>query len=100
MNFDDLTLSQSVLAKILDVPKSNLHKRIADSKIQAVDPTGSRKRYNISDCRKICYSYLSKTQYNIKNKINLFYNFKGGTGKTTLCFQVASMLSLLTRVMD
>lgn len=30
----------------------------------------------------------------VKEKVNIFYNFRGGTGKTTICFQIAAMLAL------
>lgn len=92
--FEDLCLSQTIIAKILSVPKSSLHRKITEENIQPVDLKTTRRRYDVEACRKIFSFYYKDYSKNIKNKVNVFYNFKGGTGKTTVCFQVASMLSL------
>jgi chromosome partitioning protein len=94
MNFEDLYLSQITMANILSVPKSSLHRKISEENIQPIDPQMIRRKYDVGACRKIFSLYFKDYANNIKDKVNVFYNFKGGTGKTTVCFQVASMLSL------
>ena len=91
--FEDLTISQSIISKTLSVSKSVFYKKMIDENIQAVDSNASRKRYDVEAIRKVYSLYLKKNP--IKEKINIFYNFKGGTGKTTVCFQMACMLSLI-----
>lgn len=94
VNFDDLFLTQNALTKILSLSKTTVFNRINEQGIQSVDPQSPRPRYGVSSCRKIIYPYYKDNCKNVKNKINVFYNFKGGTGKTTVCFQLATMLSL------
>lgn len=91
--FEDISLSQIAILKTLSVPKASFYKRVNEIDVQPIDPLASRKRYDIQTIRQIYSLYLKKKSVN--EKINVFYNFKGGTGKTTVCFQMACMLSLV-----
>lgn len=53
------------------------------------------KRYTVENARKITDYLFASTKRPIVQKVQVFYNFKGGTGKTSLCYQVATHLSLL-----
>jgi chromosome partitioning protein len=94
MNFEDLYLSQITMADILSIPRSSLHRKISEENIQPIDPQVVRRKYDACACRKILSLYFKDYANNIKDKVHVFYNFKGGTGKTTVCFQIACMLSL------
>ncbi len=53
------------------------------------------KKYSLSSTRQITKLLYSDHKRPVKQKILSFYNFKGGTGKTSLSFQVATHLAIL-----
>lgn len=91
MDFNDISLTQSCIANIISESVKVINKIAAERNITAINSECINKRYRISDCRQLIRPYFNSK---IQNKVQVFYNFKGGTGKTTLCFQVASMLAL------
>jgi chromosome partitioning protein len=59
------------------------------------DSTSKRTKFSVHDARKIISYYLNKQEVKgTESKVQCFYNFKGGTGKTSVCFQVSSMLAI------
>ncbi len=50
-------------------------------------------RYNASDTRKVLRRFFAE-RYTPTLKTHCFYNFKGGVGKTSICFQVSAHLAL------
>lgn len=53
-----------------------------------------RKKYNFEESRKILYEIAGKDR-KIEKKVQVFFNFKGGTGKTSLCHQMSIHMALL-----
>lgn len=51
-------------------------------------------RYSIEDVRNLL-KQVTFSEMVPPNKVLSFYNFKGGTGKTSICYQVASHLALM-----
>lgn len=93
MLFEDLSISQSAFQKTMPFSKANFYKKIAEGNFPSVvNQNSSRRRFSIESCRKVYELYLEKLQ--VQEKVNVFYNFKGGTGKTTICFQMATMLAI------
>ena len=50
-------------------------------------------KYGVLGVRSVLSHFVSGRN-KIDKKVQCFYNFKGGTGKTSLCFQVSSQLAL------
>jgi chromosome partitioning protein len=50
-------------------------------------------RYSVEQARNIIFANIKKSTINKKR--HAFYNFKGGTGKTSICYQVSSHIALL-----
>jgi len=92
MNFKDINLSQNIISQITSENGSKLNKRIAELGVNAINADSLRKKYDITACRQLIKPILGNIAP--KNKVQIFYNFKGGTGKTTICFQTAFMLSM------
>lgn len=93
MLFENLSISQSAVQKTMPFSKANFYRKVAEENIPAVTAlNSSRRRFNVESCRKVYSLYFDKLP--VKEKVNIFYNFKGGTGKTTICFQIAAMLAL------
>ncbi|MGI2257534.1 ParA family protein [Candidatus Cardinium hertigii] len=53
------------------------------------------KKFSIHDSRNIIKSVRSNKNLPILNKKFAFYNFKGGVGKTSICFQLSSHIALM-----
>lgn len=89
---DGLTqITMSLLAKV--VP-GTISRNITSMNIHPLPSQSQRNlRYSISDARKVISSLDPKKK--IIKKVHAFYNFKGGTGKTSVCFQVAAHLSFM-----
>ncbi len=92
----NMSFNQSMIARISGVT-ANLVSRTAVA--QKIDPLESErshdKRYGIENIRKITNILYAESRRPIQQKVNVFYNFKGGTGKTSLCYQIATHLALL-----
>lgn len=60
-----------------------------------VDSSKRNIRYTVKDSRNILSEFVKQKHPIAKNRaVHAFYNFKGGTGKTTICYQVATHLAL------
>ncbi len=88
--------SQSIIAHLTRLSPNTVSRAISTLNVEAI-PTHTRhnKKYDTQGARKITNYLYAKTKRPIKEKVQVFYNFKGGTGKTTLCYQTATHLSLL-----
>jgi chromosome partitioning protein len=88
-------ITQRTMALLAKVSPAAVSRFISNNKIRHIDNGTQRNcRYSIDDSRKVISS-LSKFPKSVKHKIQAFYNFKGGTGKTSLCYQVASHVALM-----
>lgn len=90
------SVNASILSTVAGVNQSTISRAIQKHDIHPVSDSAKRNhKYNIEDCRKILFSYVkAKNPIKYEKKIHAFYNFKGGTGKTSLCYQTAIGLSL------
>ncbi|MGC8483737.1 MAG: ParA family protein [Thermodesulfobium sp.] len=83
------------MADLSRVNPSTVNKIVGVGNYNPLDSSVSRNiRYNVQDTREIIRKSSNKLPQNIKKFIT-FYNFKGGVGKTTLCYQVSTHLSLM-----
>ncbi len=88
--------NQAKIAAISGVSTKTISRYIAENNIKGVTIEGAHnKKFNISSIRRITKGTYSSTKKKVIDKVQVFYNFKGGTGKTSLCYQVATHLSLL-----
>ncbi len=93
--FENKGITQRVMAKMIESNPSTINKFISINGYQPIPQTSQKNlRYSIVDTRKILTSLYSSKHIPTK-KVLSFYNFKGGVGKTSMCFQIASFLSLI-----
>lgn len=77
------------------VSPSTVSRYIKTNGIQPLPQSTSRKlRYGINDVEQLIHHLYTK-KFKALHKVQTFYNFKGGTGKTSLCFQISTHLALL-----
>lgn len=92
----DLQFNQSMIAHLAKTTSNTVSRAATANNIQPLlQESTYNKKYDINQTRQITEIIYAKFNRPILQKINVFYNFKGGTGKTSLCFQVASHLALL-----
>lgn len=91
----ELVYNQSILAKMTRVASHTIARATVQLGIPVIDPNSSIKRYGIHDVVNITSHVFSRHERPIAKKTQVFYNFKGGTGKTSLCYQVATHLAVL-----
>lgn len=89
-------LTQSTIAQMLSMSTATVNRFISAHSIKPIDLTITKnQRYSITDVRKIFRTTNAKHDIQINKKKFAFYNFKGGTGKTSICFQVATHVALM-----
>ena len=88
-------VNQPTMALMAQVALSTIIRVIASAGFEAIPCANAKTklRYTAKDTRSILSRYVS-SRHKINKKAQCFYNFKGGVGKTTVCFQVASHLAL------
>jgi chromosome partitioning protein len=92
----DLTYNQSMIAHLCGSSPNTVGRVVASQRIESIELASSyNKRYSVSEMRKITDHLYASNKKPIHQKCNVFYNFKGGTGKTSICYQVATHLALL-----
>jgi chromosome partitioning protein len=88
-------ISQSCMSQMIGAAASKISRHVFASNVQSLPGyTSKRSRYSIESTRMVL-SELFRNSLEVDKKVHCFYNFKGGTGKTSLCFQVSSQLALL-----
>ena len=88
-------LNQSVIAQLCRVSPNTISRAVNLLDIKPSDTESAHKRYDIEGTRTITNHIFAKDRRPIRDKTHVFYNFKGGTGKTSLCYQVATHMALL-----
>jgi chromosome partitioning protein len=89
-------LVQRTMAALCNVSPTTISRYISSNNLEPLDKSISKnQRFSIADSRKIIQEVGNLKNLKIKNKKFAFYNFKGGVGKTSLCFQISSHLALM-----
>ena len=89
---DKFLLSQAMLAVMAKSSPSTISRIITKLDLKGSD-SKERKKYNFTESRKLLREIIGK-EFKINKKIQVFFNFKGGTGKTSICHQMAVHMSL------
>ena len=95
-SYDEYGLTQRLMARLATVNPSTINRYIAEHSIESI-PSSAQKRLRFSpkNTRKILNEFIkSRHPISGRKKVQSYYNFKGGTGKTSVCFQVSTMLAL------
>jgi len=95
-NMENITFNQAMIAQLCQTTPLIVSRYILSKKINHIQDTNYHtKPYSLSVAREITNSIYANNKRNILQKTHVFYNFKGGTGKTSMCYQVATHLSVL-----
>lgn len=92
---EDFSFPQSLLATLTGAIPSTISRLIAQNNYPHISRYGGkRKRFTFETTQKICYKLVTKGLIPEK-KVQVFFNFKGGTGKTSICHQISIYFSLM-----
>jgi len=92
----DISFNQAMISQLMQTSPNTVSRQIASLHVEPLaNETSHNKRYSLEKTRLITDSLHACHKRPIMQKIQVFYNFKGGTGKTSLCYQVASHLAIL-----
>ena len=87
-------LTQTIMSLFVGVTPVTISRTITSMNISPIHSPNQRNlRYSIPNSKKVMGALMGRK--NIMKKIHAFYNFKGGTGKTSICYQAGCHLSLL-----
>lgn len=92
--YDQEGITVRTMTTLSGFSKPSIHRYLKDK-----DPIGGKKnqknqKYYLRDAREVIRNIFAKN-YIVQKKVLCFYNFKGGTGKTSICFQVSSHLAMM-----
>lgn len=90
-----MIFNQSLISQLCRVSPNTVSRAVSQLLVKPDDPEKAHKRYSFENTRLITDFIFASERRPIAKKTHVFYNFKGGTGKTSLCFQAATHLSLL-----
>ena len=92
----DINFNQTMISKLINSTPIAVSRAIKAKKIENIDSEFLHaKKYTLPAIREITNEMYANIRRPIRDQMQSFYNFKGGTGKTSLSFQVAVHLSLL-----
>jgi chromosome partitioning protein len=94
MDYKNISFSQRTMSEISGISVSSINRYITQNNIDALKINGKIRRYPLTVCRNILHD-IKFQDFIPKRKVQVFFNFKGGTGKTSLCFQISSHLAFL-----
>ena len=94
-NLSSITFNQKQISFLSGQTTSTVSRYMTDKEVPfIIESASSRKRYSFEVTRNVINHFVA-SQLSVKAKIQVFFNFKGGTGKTSLCHQVSVHLALL-----
>lgn len=94
MKTKDFSFSQSMLTMMSNSTPSSISRLATKLNLRGTEESGSRRKYNFEESRKILHEMVAK-DYIVNKKVQVFFNFKGGTGKTSLCHQISVHMAIL-----
>jgi chromosome partitioning protein len=94
-DYQQYGITQRTMASMAKVVPSTINRYILSNHFQPLPVSGIRNlRYSVDDSRKII-SDLYRKNYTVTHPTLSFYNFKGGVGKTSMCYQISTHLAMM-----
>ncbi len=98
IDYSNYGVTQKTIANLAKITNSSVSRWFAKNSVQPIaryKETSRNLRYSISDTRNFFLDGSIPHSLVKKNIILSFYNFKGGTGKTSICYQISTHLALM-----
>lgn len=97
-DFSSIGISQKIATILSGVNLSKVNRWIVKNNISPLPKTHEHSRsfrYPIEKMRGFFQEYVVSEELKGNDFVLAFYNFKGGTGKTSICYQVSTHLALM-----
>jgi chromosome partitioning protein len=97
-NFSSIGISQKIASILSGVTLSTVNRWVIKNDINPLPKTHENSksfRYPIERMRDFFKEYVISKELKSNDFVLAFYNFKGGTGKTSICYQVSTHLALM-----
>lgn len=88
-------ITQRSIARLGNVDNSTVSRWFSKNEVLPINDNKRNLRYSIEDTRKLFKDSILEPSLFKSCRTLSFYNFKGGTGKTSLCYQVSSHLAIM-----
>jgi chromosome partitioning protein len=96
IDIDKDGLVQRTMAGLCNVSPTTISRYITSNHLTPLDKSVSKnQRFSIETSREIVRNVSDFFCREVLKKKFVFYNFKGGVGKTSLCFQISSHMALM-----
>ncbi len=96
IDIDKDGLVQRTMAVLCNVSPTTISRYITTNNLEPLDKSVSKnQRFSIKTSREIVRNIADLENQKVLKKKFVFYNFKGGVGKTSLCFQISSHMALM-----
>lgn len=96
INIEKDGLVQRTMAVLCNVSPTTISRCITSNNFEPIDKSVSKnQRFSIETSRKVIKNITDLKNNKVLKKKFIFYNFKGGVGKTSLCFQMSSHMALM-----
>lgn len=92
---EHITYNQATIAYLCQLSPNTISRAISSLNVEPAIQNNHAKKYSLANTRIISHDVFAAHQFPLQLKSHVFYNFKGGTGKTSICYQVATHLALL-----
>lgn len=89
----DTGFSPAIISKITGLTPLAVNKYIAINNIISNENRVRYKSYDYDKTTEIIYK-MAYSDLEPTKKLHVFFNFKGGTGKTSLCYQISAFFAL------
>lgn len=95
-NYDEYGLNINAMCALSGLNYTKVSRAVSAAGITPLPSSSKRNaKYAISDTRLILSQLIKRNNpIAMGDKVHAFFNFKGGTGKTSICYQVSSHLAL------
>lgn len=91
-------LTQKTIARLAGISNGTVSRALSKANASPINKSGEHGkylRYSVDDVRSFFKTNIFQNTTKESCKVISFYNFKGGTGKTSVCFQVSSHLAMM-----
>ena len=89
-------LNQTTISLLCNVSPPTVSRYVVANNLQPLNQDNKKNhKFSIESTRKIVRGVGHLEKKKIQKKKFIFYNFKGGVGKTSMCFQISSHMALM-----
>lgn len=98
MDYTQFGVTQKMIARLANMNHGTVSRWFSKHGVEPINKekeNAKNLRYAAGDVRSLFKDTVFSNGWHARSKTISFYNFKGGTGKTSVCYQVSAHLALM-----